>query len=340
MKILINKTSPGLEKKWNNFLKDHPNNTVFQSPVMYDFCKKVQNFEPFLFYAQDESGRCKGILLAVIIREGRRLKGYLSSRVVIYGGPLVSPDDNNVLNLLLESLNQKLKYKSLFIQFRNFFEWTDDEKAVFSKYGYQFKDRINLLVKTDSISEVKRNMQSGKTRQVMKSLSSGVTVSQPSSLADVQYLYQLLKNLYRNKVKKPLPSISFFENFYHMSKAGHLGIMRIIKLNGEIIGGIVAPVTNGEVIYEWYVVGLDKEYPKSYPSVLATWIPIQYALDNNLKQFDFMGLGKKNIPYGVRDFKLGFGNGIVNYGRFGRRNKLVYPIVEFAYNFLRVIKKI
>ena len=38
-------------------------------------------------------------------------------------------------------------------------------------------------------------------------------------------------------------------------------------------------------------VGLDEEFKNVYPSVLATWAPIDYALKNNLKVFDFMGVG-------------------------------------------------
>ena len=53
-----------------------------------------------------------------------------------------------------------------------------------------------------------------------------------------------------------------------------------------------------------------------------------------------MGLGKPQDKYGVRDFKLRFGNNLVNYGRFGRRNKILYPIVQFAYNILREINRI
>jgi len=126
-----------------------------------------------------------------------------------------------------------------------------------------------------------------------------------------------------------------------MSKKGRLGIIRLVKYNDKIIGGILSPVTPGKTIYEWYVCGLDHEYKDLHPSVLATWAAIEYALENNIPQFDFMGLGVPEKPYGVRDFKMRFGGELVNYGRFARiNNRMIYFAAETGYNLLALLKKI
>ena len=184
------------------------------------------------------------------------------------------------------------------------------------------------------------NISTSKRRQLKKAIESGANISEAQTEEEVFEFYTLLLNLYKNKVKKPLPDWSFFKEFYNFSKENKLGIIRLIKFDDKIIGGILSPITPNKVIYEWYVVGLDKEYKKQYPSILATWSPIDYATDNKILQFDFMGLGKPDDYYGVRDFKMKFGNNMVNYGRFGRRNKFLYGIVEFSYNILRSIKKL
>lgn len=343
MRIIINNISPDIEKKWKNLLTGHPHNTIFQSPDMYSFYLKVQNFEPFLFYASDEDGNCMGILLAVIIKEGKGIKGYLSSRVVVYGGPVISEateNKNETLDLLLKALVNKLTKRSVFIQFRNFFEWSYSEKQIFLNNGFDYKERLNLLVNTSNKDLALSNISSSKRRQIRKALESGAKISQAQTEKEVREFYNLLFNLYKNKVKKPLPDWSFFKEFYNYSKENKLGIIRLIKFNDKIIGGILLPITPNKVIYEWYVVGLDKEYKKQYPSILATWFPIEYATNNQVHQFDFMGLGKPTDNYGVRDFKMKFGNNMVNYGRFGRRNKFLYGIVEFSYNLLRNMKRI
>jgi lipid II:glycine glycyltransferase (peptidoglycan interpeptide bridge formation enzyme) len=71
-----------------------------------------------------------------------------------------------------------------------------------------------------------------------------------------------------------------------------LGIIRLVLIGDEVIGGVVAPITPGETIYYWYVEGLDQQYKYNYPSVMAVWSLIGYRLQNNIKQLDFMGIGK------------------------------------------------
>jgi len=66
---------------------------------------------------------------------------------------------------------------------------------------------------------------------------------------------------------------------------------------------------------------MDGEIKDIYPSVLATWAPIQYAANKGLKYFDFMGAGKPDEEYGVREFKSKFGGELVEFGRFERIHK-------------------
>jgi len=342
MKITLNNISDNSFQKWNNFLYSHPHNTVFQSPEMYSFYEKVRNFTPYAFIAEDNQGEIVGVLLAVLIKEGKGLKGFFSSRVVVYGGPLISEDNKKpeVLNGLLQEMVSALNKKSIFIQFRNFFEWSDDEKLIFQKSGFSYRERLNLLVDTKDKKSTWSNISESRRRQIKKGLRSGAVIEDPVNENEVKEFYELLVQLYSSKVKKPLPGWSFFREFYNHSKKGQLGILKLVKKEGEVIGGILAPVTTGKEIYEWYITGLDNLYKSSYPSILATWAPIEYALENKLKYFDFMGLGLPQKEYGVRDFKLKFGNGIVNNGRFARRNnKQLYRLAEIGYNLLRVLKR-
>jgi hypothetical protein len=202
-------------------------------------------------------------------------------------------------------------------------------------------ERLNYLVDTTSDKKVKENISESKMRQIKKGLKSGATIVEPENIGEVKEFYEILRFLYKYKVKKPLPSWDFFSNFYEQSKNGKLGIIRLIKYKDRIIGGILSPVFNDKVIYEWYVCGLDEEFKNVYPSVLATWAPIDYALKNNLKFFDFMGVGIPDRDYGVREFKAKFGGELVNFGRFGRiNNKFLYAITEIGFNILALLRKI
>ena len=250
-------------------------------------------------------------------------------------------DSHHITDLLLKALVREVGKRSVFIQFRNFTE-QEGLKEVFEKNGFTLNDRLNLLVDTSSLKTVKSHMSESRWRQVRKSLEQGALTREPKNIEEVRVFYDILNDLYKNKVKKPLPGWSFFENFYRLSNNGlNPGVILLVEYEGKIIGGILCPVTAGKVIYEWYVCGLDREYRHVYPSVLATWAAIEYAISNNIPQFDFMGVGLPHRPYGVREFKKRFGGSMVNYGRFSRiNNKTLYNIAELGYNVLAVMKKI
>jgi lipid II:glycine glycyltransferase (peptidoglycan interpeptide bridge formation enzyme) len=109
-----------------------------------------------------------------------------------------------------------------------------------------------------------------------------------------------------------------------------------VKHQGKVIGGMMCPILDGKAIYEWFVCGLDEEYREQYPSVMATYAAIKYAKANNLPLFDFMGAGKPDIPYGVRDFKMEFGGELVEHGRFLYvRKPLLYWIGKMGVRLLK-----
>jgi len=329
---------------WSSFINAHPDGTVFQSPDMYELFDRTEKMCPVVIgVVNEDAGTLAGVLLGVIIREMNGIGGYFSSRTVVYGGPLVAGDAENpeaVTDLLLQRLIDEVKNRSIFIQFRNFRDM-EAEKEVFKKYRFHYRERLNYIVDTSSEARVKERMGPEKLRQLRKGLRNGATITRPASEVEMREFFNILDNLYKFKVKKPLPEWSFFREFYRLSKEERLGVVRLVKKDGKVIGGILCPVSPGRTIYEWYVGGLDHEYKNAYPSVLATWAVIDHALNNGITAFDFMGVGIPGRSYGVRTFKSRFGGEMVNYGRYARiNNRTFYFVSEMGYNVLMALKKL
>jgi serine/alanine adding enzyme len=329
---------------WSSFIAFHPEGSIFQSPEMYELFQKTGRMKPVVIgIADKKAGLLIGILSGVVIRELNGLAGYFTSRTVIYGGPLIDPhaaDPEEILRKLLDGLINEVKNHSIFIQFRNF-NSQEDKKAAFQEYDFNYRDRLNLIVDTSSFETVNKNMSESRLRQIRKGIGVGAKCIEPENIDQVREFYHILFNLYKYKVKKPLPHWDFFEQFYRISCESRLGIIRLVEYQGKIIGGILSPVTSGKTIYEWYVCGLDQQYKEVYPSVLATWAAIDYAVTHNIPSFDFMGVGIPERDYGVRKFKSRFGGELVNYGRFARiNNKTFYLFSEMGYNLLAALKKI
>ena len=339
---------------WQDFVSNHPDGNIFQSPEMYDFFGRVKKYDPLVLAVQREDNTICGILVGIFIHEKAGLFSLLSSRFVVYGGPLVSgteEEKKRCLDFLLGELIQKTKRKALFIQFRNYFSW-EKHLDVFKKHGFNFLERLNYIIRIPDTGPGLPEMSASRKRQIRKGIASGAEIIEPVNITQVREFYEMLFRLYRYKVRKPLADWSFFENFYKLSiqhspqtpgfkPQTSIGIIRLIQYKGKIIGGILAPVFKNKCIYEWYICGLDKEYKAQYPSVLATWAAIKYAMENHIQCSDFMGVGRPDIPYGVRNFKARFGGKQVNYGRLTRiNNPTLYNIAEFGYNVLALLRKI
>ncbi len=328
---------------WKKLLEKVHYPVVFQSPEMYQVFEKTRFFKPYIT-AVYSNEKLLAVLHSVSIQESKGLKGYFSKRTLAYGGPVIDPDaaDKELLvDVILKALIRQVRNKSIFIQFRNFRDLSR-YKNVFENNRFHFEERLNLLTPSDSEQQIFAQMSSSKRRQIRKSLQNGAEVIAPENEQQIHDFYAILQDLYQNRVKKPLPRLDLFLNFYREGE-NKAGVIRLIRFENKIIGGILSPVSKGRAIYEWYVCGLDREYSCKgiYPSVLATWAAIDYGRQNNIPVFDFMGVGRPDRTYGVRDFKMKFGGELVNYGRWERiNNRFLYSIAELGYNFLLLIGKI
>jgi lipid II:glycine glycyltransferase (peptidoglycan interpeptide bridge formation enzyme) len=132
-------------------------------------------------------------------------------------------------------------------------------------------------------------------------------------------------------VKKPLPCLDYFLKFSEYN----IGAFLLIKFQNKIIGGLMVGV-HDEVVYAIYSCGENGKYKDVYPSVLANWAGLEYGLKNRFRYFDFLGAGKPNEDYGVREFKCQFGGEIVRYGRYNLiLNKPLFAIGKLGVTFIK-----
>jgi len=215
MKYKIVYNSSEVDKKnWNNFIFENPNGNFFQIPKIYDFYKDLKGYKPIPLFCFDNTGNITGFLLAIIQKEKGFLKGKLSSRCIIYGGPVLNNNNNEAAGLLLKKLIETVKKKSIYIEFRNLFDISESAE-VFRENGFNYKDHFNFIFKIENPEENFKKININKRRQIRKSLEAGAEIFEPENINQVKEFYLILKNLYNNKVKKPLPGFSFFEIFFY-----------------------------------------------------------------------------------------------------------------------------
>ena len=313
---------------WNNLLHSSTTANFFHTKEAFEFYKNANVDEPF-FFAVSENNNLVGLLIGLILKE-KGIQSFFSRRAICFGGPVL---DDSISDFALKSLLNfsvhSLRKQAIYIEFRNFNDY-ERFKPVFAAAGFEYRPHLNFHVDCTNRNDMEKRVSNSKLRQVRKSLKQGAEIIEATTKEQVKQFYLILKELYETRVKTPLLPESIFVKFFEQNVGRYL----LIRYNNEIIGGIMCPILDSRVIYEWFVCGKDRLYNNIYPSILATWAAMDFANRNGIARFDFMGAGSPEEYYGVRDFKAKFGGDLVEHGRFRLVNKKVlYKIGKIAVNF-------
>lgn len=316
---------------WSLFLKNNRHGTPFQSPEFYRLMN-IDNHLSANAIAITDSGRILSLAVITFQEEGG-WKKYFSKRAIIYGGPLFGA--NHTANeLLLNAISELTKKRAIYVETRNFSDYSVYQE-IFRKVDYKYIASLNFHIDTSDLQKLLRSMSSSRARQIRKAKRNSVKWRIADNIGEVKLFYNLLADLYKQKIGKPIPPYSFFESFFK----SELGKYILIIWDDKVIGGIMCPILENRAIYEFYICGLDTEYKEQYPSVMATWAAVEYANQNDIPLFDFMGAGQPDIKYGVREFKARFGGKLVEYGRFLKiNNYFLYHIGKSSIKLMRSIR--
>ena len=321
-----------IPEKWDALIKSSPVATWFQTRKAYGFFDSLSFLDAFAIGVEND-GQLKGVVVGYVQKEGGRIKQFFSKRAILLGGPLLAGDiGEDELALLLGSLKTRLKKLAIYIETRNFNDYSQWQKW-FEKSGFKYEPHYNVQVDTTSIDLVNGKLDRNRRRNIKKALDNGVVFEQNPDEADLKQFYSLLEELYRTKVKTPLYPFEFFEKFRQIQDSR---FFMVKSPDGELIGGLMCVEGEGAV-FAWMACGSDQKYRALSPSVMANYAGICYAAEQGIPRFDFMGAGRPGDGgYGVRDFKLKFGGELVENGRFVCVcNRLLFGVGKLAVSVLK-----
>jgi serine/alanine adding enzyme len=297
--------------KWNVLVAENPFSSPFQTPEFYSFFNSLPGLSAHVF-AYGDNDTLQALCLVTLQKE-TGIKSYFSRRAIIYGGPLLTPGNFDATAILLNAVSDFFKARTIYIETRNFFNYNSFQN-VFDQAGWKFLPYLNFQINLENKTgeDLMAAMQYNRKREIRMSLNQGVVYSELSNENDFRDLYGILSDLYSSRVKLPLPAFNYFQQ---QEKSGIAKVF-IVKHSDKVIGGSICPVLAGKAIYTYYYCGLRDYNPKIFPTHIAIWAAIVYAIENGMKIFDFMGAGKPHLEYGVRRYKKEFGGETVEHGRF------------------------
>jgi serine/alanine adding enzyme len=297
--------------KWSNLLERSPYSSPFQTRQFYDIVNSVATYNANAIAVEDE-GNLQSLALIAFQKEPG-IGGYFSRRGIVYGGPLLSLENQEANTLLIKGISRYFSKKAIYFETRNAFDYSSF-KEIFRLNGWNYSSHLNvkLNIHNKEIKDILSGMKYNRRREVRISLDAGTNYGSCETKDELRALYKILKKLYKEKVKLPLPSFEFFSGIMDSS----IGKIFFVEHNSNIIGGSICLFLPGKEIYTMYYCG-DRDYSKKlFPTHLSILAAIEFGLAQNVKSLDFMGAGKRDKEYGVRQYKLEFGGELVEHGRF------------------------
>jgi hypothetical protein len=300
MELLLDKNID--RTKWIAFYCKCQYSTPFNSPEYYDFINSLSGYSARAF-AVIENMEIKALAVVVLHKE-TGIKAFFSRRGIIYGGPLLENICSPFIDYLLDYICKNLSKKVIYIEVRNFNDYSK-LKDKYTKLGWDYLSYVNVKLNTadKNIEEIVQHMKYNRRREIRLSLEQGASYSECKNSEELFFLYQILNDLYKKRVKLPLPPFEFFNQMYLQKIAK----VFVVEHNNIIIGGSICLYTEMKGIYTFYYCGKRNYHKKIFPTHLAVLAAIEFAVNNKIPEVDFMGAGLKDEVYGVRDYKLEFG---------------------------------
>lgn len=317
--------------KWEEFVLNHPDGNIFHTPMMFEVYKATFNYNPYILICVDSQNVIQGVLLAVIQKEYSGILGYFSSRSIIIGGPLISDKNVKALEILLKSYNRKIRKKAIYSQFRNFALQTW-QKDVFNDTNCIFEDHLNIIINLKvGKEELWNNFSRSRKKGINRAQKENYQFSYTYNPAQIETFYPLLEKSYK-RIKLPFPKKDHFNRIVEIFPAENFQIFSLTR-NEEVVISMFCLIFK-ETIYGYYMgITDDIEILKTKPSDLFFWEVFKWANERDIGLFDWMGAGKPNKSYGVRDFKLQFGGDLVNFGRFEIHHSVIaYNLSLIGFN--------
>lgn len=109
-----------------------------------------------------ENGCLKGIVVGYIQKDGGKLKQYFSRRAIVTGGALLADDiSDKALSALLTYCRNKLNKKAIYIEFRNFKDYSL-YRDVFRENDFEYIPHLNFHIDCSSEEVIQKNLHSSK----------------------------------------------------------------------------------------------------------------------------------------------------------------------------------
>lgn len=325
-----------LQPRWDDFVRAHPKGSAFHTSDMVRVWEAAKGYAPLPLAAVGGDGEILSLLVAVRVQTLPNVFGAVSSRSVWYSEPLCLDDEVSIDSLcdIVDEHDRLMRRRVLFTEVRPLHA-SGPEQVALERCGYRLLDYLNYVVDTTQTKQqLWSRLRDSSRTNTRKCERQGFEIKHYDDPNCVDKLYDVLKMTY-GRADVPLAHRSLFEAAYKILKPK--GMIHFIGVEqGDKVLGLDAMLLFEKQVFGWY--GGSIRMTGVSPGAFMQWHEIAWSCEQGFHRYDFGGAGWPNIPYGVRDFKAGFGGDLVCYGRYRKvYSRWKMALAERAYQFGRTV---
>lgn len=308
------------KQKWHEYVFNHPKGSIFHTPEMYDTFNYSERSKSLFFAVESENNKISGLILGEVYEELFSFFG-LTKRILFYSEPLY--DTIDVLEMLLQLINKD--GKGIFFQIRNQFELNSEEKLLYAKYGFRYKDHLSAEINIINKDIIWNRLSYDKKKNIKKAKKIGILLKEQKTCKDLDIFYSLISDLYK-KAKHPCKSKSYF----HSILQNDFAQLIIAYFNSEPVAAQLFLKFKNKIIALYTATKFDARYLNAGDVII--WRLIEIALENKCNILDLGGGGNPLKKYGPRDYKGRFGTNFNNIGRYTKSNSIFFSCIYWIFN--------
>lgn len=294
----------------DGFLSSRNDACIFQTPLYFEALKASGNKLARCFIAW-RGGKVCGCLLCDILAQRFDKRALISGILDIKGGPLAENNDAAIIRALLDAA-KNIRPKAIFMQIAPVYDPAPVKDTILS-YGFEFRPHLALQIDlTKSEEELSSAITKEKQKNIRKAIKSGLVFKEMEESDKWEKFSRIVGCTYK-RLHLDAPCMDIYKSMERQA-AQKIKLFGIYDINNTLVSARLV-ICHNKLAY-CQILGSLAEYSKFHPNEFSYHETIFWAKRNGYEIMDMGGGGNPEKPYGVRDFKMGFGPQAFNYGHY------------------------
>jgi hypothetical protein len=299
--------------RWDHFIQQHPQGTIFHSRTLVNTFGKHAQFSPLALAAVDSCDEIIGIVVGNRVSTVYNWNYRYGCRAIMYAEPLIAhgPLQHVALSKLLNAYDDVMRPQTVFSEIRPISDCSEFRESL-QEAGYVYHSYHNYEMRLDApIDQIFRRLPHSRRNNLRVNQRRGIVVKEGDLKRDAEVFYQHLKSSYA-RAGVPFVEKQLFESVANDFPADQYRLTFAL-LDGRPIASSCHLMFKDRI--HWWYAGTEHVNGIAAQASLV-WEAMTWGVEHGYGVYDFGGAGWDGEHYGPGVFKSRFGANHIQHGRY------------------------